>query len=182
MKKFNKALNVDITELKTLYIKKDKTEFKKLKAEIMQKHNISRATVYREIAKEVPGSYRQPKYSNSAPEITAYEKELVRVWLFKRVPMETICHDLERYMSQNYTWERVDRIRKAIEQDELERKGPPPVTITVGLPAEEVKPLKDESAWGVDLKTLLENLLNLDKMRSDSYVTVIVKGREFKVD
>ena len=183
MKKFNQALNKDITELKTLYIKKDKTEFRQKKAEIIRKHNISKATVYREMAKDVPGSYRQPKYRNRAPEVTAKEKDLVRSLLYKKMSIETVCSEMERLKSQNYTWKRINRIRKEIEKDDLaakENANKPGIVITVGETTGEITPLKNESAWGEDLKYLLERLLNADKISNDSYITVIVKGRAFK--
>ena len=183
MRKFNHALNKDITELKTLYIKKDKTEFRQMKAEIIQKHKISKATVYREMAKDVPGSYRQPKYSNRAPEVTAKEKELVRALLYKKMTIENVCCEMERLKSQNYTWKRINRIRKEIEKDDLaakENTNKPGIVITVGETSGEITPLKNESAWGEDLKYLLERLLDEDKISHDSYVTVILKGRAFK--
>ena len=183
MRKYNKSLNKDITDLKTLYIKKDKTEFRQMKAEIIQKHKISKATVYREMAKDVPGSYRQPKYSNRAPEVTAKEKELVRALLYKKMTIENVCCEMERLKSQNYTWKRINRIRKEIEKDDLaakENASRPGTVITVGEMTGEITPLKNESAWGEDLKYLLEQFLNIDKISKDSYVTIVVKGRSFK--
>lgn len=51
MKKYNAALALDIALLKTLHIKKDKSSFKVIKNELMQRHKISKATVYRELKK-----------------------------------------------------------------------------------------------------------------------------------
>jgi hypothetical protein len=184
MRKFNKALNEDITELKKLHMKKDKTDFQKRKAEVMQKHNISKATVYREMNKDVPGSYKQPQYSNKPYEVTAKDKEVVRALLFKKVPLEYICEEMYRMKHENYSWERIDRIRKEIEKDDREaeeRKNQTYKPIVTGETTGEVTPLKNESAWGCDLKLLLESLLNLDKMDKEAYVTVIIKGRTFKL-
>lgn len=183
MKKFNQALNKDITELKTLYIKKDKTEFRQRKDEIIQKHGISKATVYREMAKDLPGAYRQPKYSNRAPEVTEKEKELVRALLYKKMSIETVCCEMERLKSQNYTWKRINRIRKEIEKDDIaakENANKPGVVITIGETTGEITPLKNESAWGEDLKYLLEQLLNADKISKDSYITIVIKGKSIK--
>lgn len=51
MKKYNAALALDIALLKTLHIKKDKSSFNVIKNELMQKHNISKAAVQRELKK-----------------------------------------------------------------------------------------------------------------------------------
>lgn len=183
MRKFNKALNTDITELKTLHMKKDKTEFRKRKAEVMQKHNISKATIYREMNKDMPGSYQQPKYSNKAQEITEKEKEMVKTLMFKKIPFVHICNEMTRLKNENYSWDRFDRIRKEIEKDMKAEVNAKKVyePIIIGEITGEVIPLKKESAWGGDLKLTLEAIVNMDKMDKDSYVPLIIKGREIKI-
>ena len=56
MKLYNKKLNEDITLLKAFHTKKDKRDFNLLKNEIMQRHDVSKATVYREMKKIRRGS------------------------------------------------------------------------------------------------------------------------------
>ena len=117
MRKFNKALNKDITELKTLHMKKDKTEFRKRKAEIMKQHKISKATVYREMKKDNPGTYNSPRFNPPVREVTEKEKELVGGMLYRQIPVERIRSEMEKRSGQSYSWDRIDMIRKQIESD-----------------------------------------------------------------
>ena len=116
MSPFNKQLNTDINNLKKLHAKKDKTEFKRAKAEIMKRHNISKATVYREMKKDVPGSYKTPNYSTHKIPITDKEKRMVRELLLKQHTLQDICLIMEKQTGESYNWDRVDKIRKELEK------------------------------------------------------------------
>lgn len=163
---------------------KDKTEFQQAKAEVMKRHNISKATVYREMNKEVPGAYRQPKYSNKARDITPHEKELVKTLLFKKIPLEQMCSEMEKLRNERYSWDRIDQIRKAIEPEvkkemaALNRKKSPQTESTVSDRTVNEKP---ESAWGKDIKLVLEEALNIDKIDKDSVVSINIKGTIYKI-
>lgn len=188
MKKFNKALNVDITELKSLYIKKDKTEFRKLKAEIMQKHKISKATVYREMKKDIPGTYKNPNYNPPARMVTAEEMELVRGMLYRQKTIEQIRAEMESNMGKPYSWDRIDRIRGKIEEEqkilqEVNKNGKDnPVIINSGtsnpagrkisLPGKGSTQFEYESPHGIDMKEFLMRALSVDKMDPNTFITV----------
>ncbi|MBE2228620.1 MAG: hypothetical protein IAE93_14790 [Ignavibacteria bacterium] len=121
MGKFNKDLHDDITHLKELHALKDKTAFKKRKAEVMKRHEISRATVYREMKKDIPGYQTDPNYNPPIRKITEKEKELVRGLLFKQVQIEFIRPAMEKKTGKCYSWDRINKIREAIE-DEMARE------------------------------------------------------------
>lgn len=122
MKKFNKELNKDINGLKRLHMLKDKSEFKKMKLKIMAKHKISKATIYREMKKEVPGSYKNPNYKPPARRVTAEEMELVRGMLYRQKTIEQIRSEMESSLGESYSWDRIDLIRRKIEEQENERE------------------------------------------------------------
>jgi hypothetical protein len=197
MRKFNKKLNADITELKVLHAKKDKSEFNKRKAEIMQSHKISKATVYREMKKDNPGSYRRPNYNPPVREVTEKEKELVSGMLFRQIPIARIIPEMERLTGEGYTWDRIDRIRQESEKDaagrkEHQRKG----NMKNGKTAKgnlRVKEIPDEkipgdgsapkgevfeyeSPHGEDMKEFMGKVLSIDKMDPRSIVTIHVNG------
>lgn len=123
-KPFNKKLNEDITKLKLLHAKKDKTEFNKLKAEIMERHSISKATVYRELQKDVPGSYDRKR---SDRPVTAKEIGMVRALLEQQYKIQDIIDVLERKTGMPYSWDRIDKIRLQIEDSRLHIKEEKPL-------------------------------------------------------
>lgn len=196
MRKFNKQLSEDIENLKHLHTKVDKTEFNTAKAEVMKKHSISRATVYREMKKVVPGFYKTPRYWPPAKPITAKHKEMVRAMYQKQMNGEQVRAEMERLTGESWPWERLQKIRKSndadaqFKKDDTKRSGRRKKSL---LPVESdapkietfVYPLTPdpktgiyESPNGQDMKIFLEALLNADKIDQNSYLLVRYKGFE----
>ncbi len=172
MRKFNKQLNADITELKTLHMKKDKTEFNKMKEDIMKRHKISKATVYREMKKEQPGYYKRPQYNPPIRDITEKEKEIVSGKLFKQTPIEEIRAEMEKETGESYSWDRIDKIRDSIKKDKNaipEDKIMNPVNCGSDF-------IEYESPHGEDMKLFLEKVMSIDKMEPRSFITIAVNG------
>ncbi len=169
MRKFNKALNADITELKVLHMKKDKTEFNKMKDVIMKRHKISKATVYREMKKEQPGYYKRPQYNPPVREITEKEKELVSGMLFKQMPVEEIRANMEKETGESCSWDRIDKIREALENDKNV------ITADKIMPRGSAEKCEYESPHGMDMKLFLEKVMSIDKMHPNSFITIVVK-------
>ena len=226
MRQFNKQLNSDISNLKLLHSKKDKTEFNSLKAEIMSRHNISKATVYREMKKDTPGMYKTPRYYPPVRPVTIKEKQMINSLLLKGTKIQDIQKIMEDETGEVYSWDRVDMIRNQIERGELlhntdaDTQACVPATIeeegikhppafshpshhrglqqegslhttagesevnTFRLPAPQgyqqqagsVKNKLPESGFGNDIRTLLEAVLNLDKIGVGTVVPVKIKG------
>jgi hypothetical protein len=172
MRKFNGQLNKDITELKTLHMKKDKTDFNKMKAEVMKRHNISKATVYREMKKEQPGYYKRPQYNPPIREITAKEKELVSGKLLKQTPIEEIRAQMEKETGESYSWDRIDKIRYEINTGEQTRKSKG----IIDMRNHNSNGFEYESPHGKDMKLFLEEILNLEKIDPRSKMTINFKG------
>src|SRR4030095_519165 len=175
MRQFNKQLNKDITLLKSLHAKKDKADFNRMKNEIMKRHKLSKATVYRELKKETPGLYKTPQYRSHEKPVTEKEIKMVRELLMKQYTIQNIVAIMDRETGDTYNWDRVDKIRKSIENYDSQEQ-------TLRITNEKQKDYPKESAFGEDVKNLLMNIYKLDKMAEDSFVTLNVDGKTISID
>ncbi len=198
MRKFNKKLNADIGLLKQLHAKKDKSEFNKMKAVIMERHNISKATVYREMKKEVPGFYKKPQYYPPVRPVTLKEARMVRELLVKGTKIQDIQVILENETGERYSWDRVDMIRKEVDREAVDRGKL--IEDSGKLIEDRGKGIVDskkqealsrcaeadgglcgnESGFGEDIRVFLEKVLGVDNMSPGSVVTVNVKKRPIR--
>jgi len=177
MRTFNKKRNEDITELKRLHMLKDKSAFKQRKAEIMAEHKISKATVYREMNKKLPGSYAQPRYTNKPAEISDQEKELVKTMLFNKAPANLIQDELAKLTGKNYSWDKFNQIRLAVERDipsSVSNNGADKgVSARADVPAGADMPVIPQvSAFGDNLQILLEAIFHFEKISDDTIIKV----------
>jgi len=163
MKEFNKELNEDIELLKALHAQKDKSSFNDLKAEIMFKHKISKATIYREIKKDRPGSYKKPSYWPPAMDIRMPEIRMVRELLLSGRQGTEIIKIMSKELGINYYWDRFDRARKLGEE----------------LPEEEYDP--KQTAFARNGRMFLMELFNLPYMAEGNHDIVSVNGWDLKV-
>lgn len=200
MRKFNRKLNKDINHLKKLHAKKDKTDFKRMKAEIMKRYKLSKATVYRELKKDTPGLYKTPNYYTLWRPVTTQEVRMVRELLTKQVTVSDAAKIMERETGQNYNWDRIDKIRKMIDlpaprlrqacasaregtNHPVPPTGGPPLLKTGGeLGTAGGEPESCETAFGEDIKNLLMNIYKLDKMAEGSYVTLKAGDKIIPID
>jgi len=163
MKEFNKELNEDIELLKALHAQKDKSSFNDLKAEIMFKHKISKATVYREMKKDRPGSYKKPSYWPPAMDIRMPEILMVRELLLSGRQGTEIIKIMSKELGINYYWDRFDRARALGEE----------------LPEEEYDP--KQTAFARNGRMFLMELFNLPYMAPGNHDIVSVNGWDLKV-
>jgi hypothetical protein len=170
MKEFNPELNKDITALKILYAKKDKSAFNKLKSELMQKHCVSKATIYRELKKDMPGNYTKPKYSPAQRPITEKEILMVQEMLIKKIPVMSVGRLMEEETGEKYNWDRIDKIRR-IADARINDLGE-----ASGLNAE------FETSFGDPIRRLTEQALKLNKMASNSYITFMAEGKTYRLN
>ena len=167
MKPFNEDLNKDIKQLKILYSIKDKNPFNIMKQEIMQKHNISRATLYRELKKQEPGLYKTPNYSPPQRMICEPEILMAQELLLQYRPVQDIIRILEIELGISYNWDRFNKVRQIIEERAKTDK-----TFAAG---------KFRSAFGVNGRWFLVNAFNTFYMSEDTYCTVSFHGRDIKI-
>jgi hypothetical protein len=162
MKQYNKKLGADITELKILHARKDKTEFKKKKAEIMQRYGISKATVYREMKKDTPGMYKRPSYNPPSRSVTETEIMMVKELLVSGRQNTEIIKIMTRELGFPYNWDRFNKVRKLAEETQY-----PPGPI--------------ETVFARGGKWFLINLFNLEYMAPGSIAKISVNGHEVKI-
>ncbi len=162
---FNKQLHDDINQLKVLHAKKDKTEFNKMKAEIMPRSKISTAPVYRELKKDVPGTYKTPKYDPPIREVTEEEKEQVRGMLLKQIPIERIRSIMEKRSGLSYSWDRIDRIRS-----EIEKQSPGNTGNSIDEAHREAEEI--ESPYGDVIKEYIGRVMKIKKISPKSIIKV----------
>lgn len=121
-KLFNKRLHNDILKLRSLKStsEEDYREFFNI---VMDKHSLSHQTVYRELAKEVPGKYSTTKRNPAAVKITNRElDELAGLTISRKTDKEMISA-LSKFKDFKYTplrlakakqklWEKSDKINR----------------------------------------------------------------------
>ena len=84
-KPFNASLSDDITRLKTIHNNAGAcADYRNLFSNIMAKHKISRSTVYKELAKEMPGFYKSQPAKANRTQIGTGEIDMVRAFFHER--------------------------------------------------------------------------------------------------
>ncbi len=116
MKPFNSALNSDITKLKELFAVKGpkNPEYKEMFSGIMQRHNLSRSTVYTELCKDTPGSYKKTDRKSWMVKISPREMDLVAELVVTGKKNHDICKAMSLEMGFNYTLRRLIKTRQKI--------------------------------------------------------------------
>lgn len=109
MKQFNLSLHNDILKLRQLG-NSSPDEHKKLLDEICDKYKLSKATIYRELGKPKPGTYRKRNHKPCMTKITNLELELVTEMMLARKNDEQIR--LEMSIIKGFDYSRV-RLAKA---------------------------------------------------------------------
>lgn len=90
-KPFNEELHKDIIALKKVaVVMGPNADFRHMFRSIMRVHNISRTTVYNELAKDYPGTYQPPGKQKNDPPFSSVEITAVKDLLFNRIPANTI--------------------------------------------------------------------------------------------
>ncbi len=110
-KPFNKSLHDDISLLKSAKSGTNSPEYQKLFSAIMEKHKLSRSTIYEELTKEIPGIYRTK--SMTVP-IEKVEILMVKKLLLSGVKTAEIIKILNEELGINYTPKRLAKIKKHI--------------------------------------------------------------------
>ncbi|MCC7158181.1 MAG: hypothetical protein IT281_01440 [Ignavibacteria bacterium] len=161
MKEFNEELNRDITLLKSLHAKKDKTEFNHMKQEFMKKHNISKATIYREMKKDVPGFYKVPNYNPPVRSVCDREIRMVKELLSEGRQVSDIIRIMGEELGTAYNWDRFDMVRAMAER----------------IPNPE-GPYETAFAKGGHL--FLITLFNIEYMAYGTYKTLSINGHDLR--
>ncbi len=162
MKPVNEELKKDIYKLKFLHAKKDKSEFNVFRDEIMCRHSISMATVYRELKKDTPGEYKIPNYNAAAYNITEREIMMVRELLLGGRQHNEIIKIMARELEIPYNWDRFNKARELSESDEKFLQSPM------------------ESAFARNGYYFVQQLLGIEHMMPGSFAEIQLSGTKLK--
>src|SRR4030095_10642642 len=162
MKKFNEKLNKDITLLKALHAKRDKTEFMKMRNAVMKRHKLHKTTVYRQMKRAIPG---MPATAQKNPRpVTNEEINMVSELLFKQYRLSEIRAALERLTGFGYSSERINKIRKVAENRS-------------NLPID-----AEVTAFGDNIRKLFIELCNVDLTDTTRSQKLLLRGKEIKIN
>lgn len=115
-KPFNHSLNKDILSLKAHQGSKKETSYKQLMASVMQKYNISKATLYKELSKDVPGSYKQYETKGRAVPIGLKEANMVKDMLSRAISSEEIRKTMSIELGFSYSVRRLNKVKQHIKE------------------------------------------------------------------
>lgn len=114
-KPFNSELHKDIIALKKVaVVMGPNADFRHMFRSIMRVHNISRTTVYNELAKDYPGTYQPPGKQKNDPPFSSEEITAVKDLLFNRIPANTIVKTMSSLLGFRYSKTRLDNVKKFI--------------------------------------------------------------------
>jgi len=164
MKEFNKQLNEDVIKLKKLRIKRDKTDYKKFFTVVLRRHKFSRTTLWAEIRKEVPGTYRSINWDMRYRPITDEEVKMVYELLIQQFTLERIKNIMEEKLGGNYSDKRMARIREKIDEKLFELES------------------DNTTAFGGEVCKLLKDYCNLDLMHPERTAEPELYGKKYPVN
>ncbi len=179
-----------------------------MKSEIMKRHSISKATVYREMKKDTPGLYKRPAYNPPERPVTERERRMVEELLINQYKVQDIVLIMERETGESYSWDRINRIRDVIEdlrlkiedekRDEENRPprpastigaiGGPPLLSKEGSLSDAIPPAKDgivdlpkgnETVFGQNIKAVIYEILGWDRIAEGSFFMLNICGVDY---
>lgn len=157
---FDEELNRDITRLKSLRRKPGaRKEYWALFEDIKKRHNLCSSSIYGEMRKDRPGTYKNNVYRNLKIPVTPKEQRMFEELLARKMMLK----DIQKYMSRTlgipYGSKRMMKLRKMI--------------------AANPSPPGEPSAFDDDIRALFYNLSKLDLSDPDSsHVIRLQTGKE----
>ncbi len=113
MKQFNLSLHNDILRLRQLG-NSSPQEHKKLLDDICDKYKLSKATIYRELGKPKPGTYRKRNHKPYMTKITNLELELVTEMMLARKNDQQILIEMSIIKGFDYSRVRLGKVKQKI--------------------------------------------------------------------
>ncbi|MEO8514581.1 MAG: hypothetical protein ABI543_13550, partial [Ignavibacteria bacterium] len=114
MKKFNPDLQKDILKLSELK-KTSPADFKKKMEELSVKHSLSKSTLYRELGKPEPGSYRRRTHKPCMSKITNMELDLIAEMMIARKSNEEIMKEMSAIKGFDYSAVRLAKSKQKLQ-------------------------------------------------------------------
>ncbi len=113
-KPFNQSLHDDIALLHKIDRKSSPVEFRRVFNGIMRKHSISRSTVFKELKKEVPGSYRSTSEPKNTMPIGEGEITRIKDLVMSRHSSGEIKTIMKLELGFNYSEHRLNSVKNII--------------------------------------------------------------------
>lgn len=186
-KPFNKQLHKDILLLKSITHAKGTSGYKKVFNGIMQFHGISKSTLYNELSKEVPGSYKEYETKGRTVEISRIEIDTVNELLKAGKTMEFIKDHMSVELGFSYSAYRLDRVKYI-----LNSAGKPlnpsilNVDETEDIPAEPDNTpaktnIKEPVKFKGNIRKFFYRLSHIEKISKDRTIKIDMEGNVFNV-
>ena len=177
-KPFNQKLHDDITALSSLT--KGTSEYKKEFKRIMQAHNICRATVYNELSKHVPGSYK--KYESTGRTVEISSKEIISVsnliddgWSNKY-----IRSFMSFELGFSYSETRLKKVKHLLNLNgKPVLPETPPEYYIEKAPEQDI--CREEITFKGNIRRLFSALAKLEKMPETTVIKIKLNGKIYKV-
>lgn len=187
-KPFNKQLHKDILLLKKIAHAKGTPGYKKVFSGIMQFHGISKSTIYNELAKEVPGSYKDYESKGRTVEISPREIDTVRELLKAGKTIDFIKNHMSIELGFSYSDIRLNKVKYILnsygkpldplilneDETEIDRTGPGQ-TPADPEPAEPVK-------FKGNIRKFFYRLSHVEKISKDRTIRIDMEGNVFPVN
>lgn len=187
-KPFNKQLHKDILLLKKIAHAKGTPEYKKVFNGIMQFHGISKATIYNELAKEVPGSYKDYESKGRTVEISPREIDTVSELLKAGKTIDFIKNHMSIELGFSYSSIRLNKVKcilnsngkpldpLILNEDEAEINQASHGKTSVDL--KQTEPVKFKG----NIRKFFYRLSHVEKISKDRTIRIDMEGNVFPVN
>lgn len=181
-KKFNKELHEDVNTLKLVYENNDPDDFRTVFNGTLKKHNISRATLYREINKKIPGMYKTFNRKAVRCPVSNRDLKLVSELKEKGKTYNEMREALSLEFGFSYSAQRLKKVLGML--GDLKNKSS---NLPAGTPGEHTEAVSTKHGAGQpiefdgDIRKLFLDIALYDKLDSVDHIEINLKGKLCKV-
>jgi hypothetical protein len=132
--------------------------------------------------KDNPGYYESPQYDPPVRPVTKKEKQLVRSMPYRQQPIERIRAEMEKRLGSSYSWDRIDMIRREIENGSAKCEAA--AADAEGNETDAGKKgirYKYEQPEGEDMRLFIEMVFGIKDMEPGTFIKIRRKGYELKL-
>jgi len=187
-KPFNQKLHNDILLLKSIAHAKGTPQYKKVFEGIMMLHGISKATVYNELAKEIPGSYKDYESRGRTVEITRKEAETVYMLLKEGKTIDFIKNHMTVELGFRYSNLRLNKVKqklnsaglalKPVKPSEVHTEAGPGASGSNHVNSSPAEPVKFKG----NIRKFFYMLSHIEKISDDKTIKIEIEGNVFDVN
>lgn len=177
MKPFNQLLHNDILKLKSYTGSHNEASYKQLFRSVLARHKISRPTLYKELSKDVPGSYKPYESRGRAVPICQKEAEMVKDMLSRAKTSEEIRNTMSIELGFSYSVRRLNRVKQHIKEGALlgSVRSYDTYSSPFNLPKSEVTDKPIQNVINKEMNKEISHEINIDKVKSSMELSGAVK-------